>query len=86
LFLGAGELDEWRARIRAGGPGAPGYGHLKQRLTDAIEERFAAARARREELLRDPGEVDRILARGAERARARAVATRDRAFRACGLR
>jgi hypothetical protein len=37
-------------------------------------------------LLRDPAEVDRILAQGARKARARAVATRDRAFAACGLR
>jgi tryptophanyl-tRNA synthetase len=86
LFLAPAELDDWRARIRAGGPGAPGYGHLKQRLIDAIEERFAPARKRREELLADPGEVERILARGAAKARERACRTRDRAYRACGLR
>jgi len=72
--------------VRRGGEGAPGYGHLKVRLIDAIEEHFAPARARREELLADPGEVDRLLAAGAETARARAVAVRDRAYRACGLR
>jgi tryptophanyl-tRNA synthetase len=72
--------------VRVGGVGAPGYGHLKQRLVEVIEERFAPARKRREELLADPAEVDRVLERGAQRARARAVATRDRALRNCGLR
>lgn len=86
LFLSADELEDWKARLRAGGADAPGYGHLKVRLVEAIEEHFAPARARREELLADPGEVERVLARGAERARERAVATRDRALAACGLR
>ena len=86
LFLAPSELEDWRERVRRGGVGAPGYGHLKQRLIAAVEERFAPARARRAELLADPAEVDRILEQGARKARARAVATRDRAFRACGLR
>ena len=66
--------------------GAPGYGHMKARIIEVIEETFAPARARREQLLADPGEVDRILARGAEKARAIAVGVRDRALAACGLR
>jgi tryptophanyl-tRNA synthetase len=52
----------------------------------AIEEHFADARARREELLADPSELDALLARGAEKARARAQVVRDRALKACGLR
>ena len=86
LFLDASDYEDWAERVRAGGDGAPGYGHIKVRLVEAIEEYFAEARARREELLADPAEVDRILERGAEEARARAVATRDRALAACGLR
>ena len=86
LFLAPAELAELADRVRRGGSGAPGYGHLKQRIVEAMEERFAPARARREELVADPGEVDRILAGGAERARERAAATLDRALRACGLR
>jgi tryptophanyl-tRNA synthetase len=86
LFLPAAELQDWKERVRAGGPGAPGYGHLKLRLNEAIEEHFAPARARYAELLADPAELDRQLARGAERARARAVRVRDRALAACGLR
>ena len=84
--LDADELADWEAKVRAGGEGAPGYGHLKMRLVAAIEEHFAEARARREELLGDPAELERILAEGAERARERAVAVRDRALVACGLR
>ena len=86
LFLPEVELQDWRSRVRAGGPEAPGYGHLKQRLVEAIEEHFAPGRARREALLANPAEVDRVLAAGAERARERARAVRDRALAACGLR
>ena len=86
LFLAPSELALWKERVQRGGEGAPGYGHLKAALIEGMENHFAAARVRREELLADPAEVDRILERGAERARARAVAVRDRALRACGLR
>lgn len=86
LFLGADELAEWQDRVRAGGEGAPGYGHLKVRLIEAIDAEFEAPRARREELLGDPAELDRTLLRGAERARERAARVRDRAYAACGLR
>jgi tryptophanyl-tRNA synthetase len=86
LVLSPEELGDWESRVRQGGPSAPGYGHMKQRLTAAIEEKFAPARARRAELLADRGQVERILAQGAERARQRARATRDRALAAAGLR
>ena len=86
LFLEAGELAEWEARVRTGGEGAPGYGELKMRAWEAMEEFFAPARAKREELLANPEEIERVLALGAETARARAVAVRDRALAACGLR
>lgn len=86
LLLPPEELSRWEQRVRAGGEGAPGYGHLKVALAEAYEDQFADARSRRNELLADPGEIERILARGAERARERAVCTRDRALAACGLR
>jgi len=56
------------------------------RLVESMEEAFAPARARREELLADPGEVERALGSGAERARPRARAVLERAYRACGIR
>ena len=86
LFLEEAELEDWRTRVRRGGEGAPGYGQMKMRVVEAMEEHFAPARARREELLADPGQVDAILAHGAETARERARAVRDRALAACGLR
>ncbi len=86
LFVDATELADWKDRVRRGGADAPGYGHLKVRITEAMEARFEPARRRREELLADPAEVDRILAHGAERARAKAVRVLDRARAACGLR
>ncbi len=86
LFVEPEELDDWRQRVQVGGAGAPGYGHLKQRLIEGIDANLGPARERRRELLAHPAEVDAILAAGAERARARARATRDRALEACGLR
>ncbi len=86
LFASPQELVEWKERVRRGGTGAPGYGHLKMAIIESMESRFADARARRELLLTDPAEVDRVLERGALKAREHAVQVRDRALRACGLR
>lgn len=86
LFLPAAELAQWSERVRVGGPTAPGYGHLKARLIEAIDATFGPARARRKALLDAPGEVQRILREGGKRARARARITVDRCYQACGLR
>jgi tryptophanyl-tRNA synthetase len=66
--------------------GGCGYGDFKKRLADAYWEFFAPMRARRDEILADPGYVDRVLAAGAERARAEAARVLDRVRRAVGLR
>jgi tryptophanyl-tRNA synthetase len=86
LFLPAAEHAQWCERVRAGGTGAPGYGHLKARLIEAVEATFGPARARRKALLDTPAELERVLAEGGRRARARARVTVDRCYRACGLR
>ena len=86
LFLDPGELEEWRGRVREGGAEAPGYGHMKMRVVEAMEEQFAPARTRREELLADPGRVDEILEQGGQVAGNRAREVRERALAACGLR
>ena len=86
LFLEAAELEDWKSRVREGGEGAPGYGHLKKRLIEAIEDEFREARERRRELLADRAELERLLQRGAEKASVRAREVRDRALKACGLR
>ena len=62
-----------------------GYGTLKTAVADAIVERLDPIRQRTEELLKDPGELDRILGAGAEKAEARANATLARVQRALGL-
>ncbi|TAE90692.1 MAG: tryptophan--tRNA ligase [Verrucomicrobia bacterium] len=68
--------------FRAGGFG---YGHYKTQLWEAYWAYFAPMRARREEILREPGYVDEILRRGAEKARAAAAPVLDRVRRATGL-
>ena len=65
--------------------GGVGYGDFKKRLLEAYLERFEPMRARREELLADPGYVDEVLAKGAEKARAAAAPVIDRVRRAVGL-
>lgn len=69
-------------RYRAGGMG---YGEAKQTLFELIMDRFADARARRDELMQDPGSVEAALKRGAEQARARVREVTDRVRAACGL-
>jgi tryptophanyl-tRNA synthetase len=78
----AGVAADFEDRLRAGGLG---YGDLKKALFDHYWNFFAPARARREEILRDPGYVDRVLAEGAERARAVASVVIKRARKAAGL-
>ena len=45
------------------------YGHLKVDVADAVVERLEPIRRRTLELLDDPGELDALLARGAQKAR-----------------
>ena len=70
LFASAEEMAEIDKTFREGGKG---YGHYKQRLAELFFERFGAARAKRQELEKDPAKVDEVLAKGAERARERAA-------------
>jgi tryptophanyl-tRNA synthetase len=70
------------SRLRAGGLG---YGDLKKTLFEHYWNFFAAARARRAELLANPDYVDNVLKDGAERARAVAAPVVARARRAAGL-
>ena len=86
LFVPPAEHAQWCERVQRGGPGAPGYGHLKARLIEGIDATFGPARERRKQLLAAPAEVDSVLAAGGRKARERARATVDRCYRACGLR
>jgi tryptophanyl-tRNA synthetase len=66
--------------------GGVGYGDFKKRLAEAYWAFFAPMRARREEILADPGYVDRVLAAGEARAREEAAKVLARVRRAVGLR
>ncbi|MGH8996059.1 MAG: tryptophan--tRNA ligase, partial [Acidimicrobiales bacterium] len=61
------------------------YGPLKQDVADAVIAMLAPARERTAELNADLGEVERILAAGADRAHEVAAVTYERAATAMGL-
>ena len=50
--------------------GGTGYGDFKKQLFGRLWEFFAPMRQRRKEILAQPGYIDEVLARGAERANA----------------
>jgi tryptophanyl-tRNA synthetase len=62
-----------------------GYGALKTAVAEAVVEALRPVRERYETLAADPGEVERILAGGADRAEAIASGVMARARRAAGL-
>jgi tryptophanyl-tRNA synthetase len=62
-----------------------GYGALKKDLAEVVTQSFAPIRERTQELLADPPELDRILARAAERANETANATLARVYNLIGL-
>ena len=62
-----------------------GYGHLKDRVADALIEYLRPLRGRYLELAEEPGQIDAILAAGAGRAGPVANATRDRIYKRTGL-
>ncbi len=65
--------------------GGIGYGDFKKRLADAYWDYFAPMRARRAEVVAQPGYVDEVLAAGALRAREEAAKVLARVRRAVGL-
>jgi tryptophanyl-tRNA synthetase len=62
-----------------------GYGAFKTTVAEAVVERLRPIRERYEQLAGDPAEVERLLADGADRARAIAVPRLERAKAAMGL-
>jgi tryptophanyl-tRNA synthetase len=68
--------QEWAGR---------GYGDFKAALAAAVADHFAPIRSRYEEAMADPGELEGILARGAEQASAIAGATMASVREAAGL-
>lgn len=78
--------DEFKEIDRTWRAGGVGYGEYKKKLLEAFHTVFGPARARREELWRDPAELDRILREGADRARQYAMPILDKVRLAVGLR
>lgn len=73
---------ELAAKYRAGGLG---YGHAKQALFELLMDHFGPARKRREELMKDPGHIDRVLQDGAKHANAEIQKVAAAAREAVGL-
>ena len=66
--------------------GGAAYGYLKQDLFELINDYFAQARTKKKELLDNPDYLRQILAKGAEKARAKATVTLELARDRMGLK
>jgi tryptophanyl-tRNA synthetase len=82
LVAPATTAADYEARLRTGGLG---YGDLKKALFEQYWNYFAAARARRAELVANRDHVDQVLREGAARARQVAEKVLARARTACGI-
>lgn len=82
LFATAEEVAEMKRKFQEGGYG---YGHAKKELLEKILEYFADARARREELAKNPEYIEEVLKKGAEKARKIAIEKIVKVKKACGL-
>lgn len=82
LVASEDEIEQMRGKFLQGGTG---YGDFKKQLFEKLWSYFEPMRKRREEILRDPGYVDNVLARGAERANLEADKVMARVRAAVGL-
>ncbi len=82
LMCSTAECAEWDTRYRAGGMG---YGDVKKRIAELCDDLFAPARERRAELAAHPEQVNAVLERGGDRARAEARKTMALVREACGI-
>jgi tryptophanyl-tRNA synthetase len=82
LFASEEKVEEMKQKFTAGGYG---YGHAKKELLEAILEYFGEARAKREELAKNPEYVETILKKGREKARSIARAKVDLVKKTVGL-
>jgi tryptophanyl-tRNA synthetase len=82
LFATDTELEDVRQRYLNGGIG---YGEMKNRLGEAIVERFTPARERRAEWVAHPERVKEVRQAAAARAHKTARIVLDRARAACGV-
>lgn len=82
LFANDEQLAEMEANYRGGNYG---YGHAKKALLQIFNDTFAPFREKREELANNLDYVEEVLRKGAEKARAAATETLDKARTAVGL-
>jgi tryptophanyl-tRNA synthetase len=82
LVASAADYDTMVADFQRGGVG---YGDFKKRLLQAVTDYFAPFRERRAQIVADAGYVDRVLAEGAEKARAVARPMLQKVRAAVGL-
>ena len=82
LFLDEGEKADLAERYRRGGVK---YSDVKKELFERMLERFREARKRRSELSRDPESIRKILKKGAEKARSKALPTLEDVRKKVGL-
>ncbi|MBO5309501.1 MAG: tryptophan--tRNA ligase [Lentisphaeria bacterium] len=83
LFASGEELEEMKAKYRAGGYG---YGHAKQALFEKMWSYFEPMRQKRAELENNLDFVWEVLRKGGEKAREEAQMTMDKVRKAVGLR
>jgi tryptophanyl-tRNA synthetase len=83
LVAAPDELAEWENRYRNGGMG---YGQAKKRLAELMTDYFQPFRQKRTELENNINYVKEALSSGAERAKAVARETLEKARQAIGLR
>jgi tryptophanyl-tRNA synthetase len=83
FFATPTELEEMKSKYRAGGYG---YGHAKMALLEKLEAEFGPARAKYEELMKRPADLEDILQDGAKKARKVAEGVLERTLKACGIR
>ena len=76
------ELSQWQDKYKAGGMG---YGHVKVRLAELINERFAPYRERYNALEKDPDYVEDVLRESGKKARAIAQETMEKVRAATGI-
>ncbi len=83
LIASPEELSEWDGKYRSGGMG---YGQAKKRLAELVIDYFKPFRQKRTELESNIDYVKKVLADGADRARAVATETLEKTRQAVGLR
>jgi tryptophanyl-tRNA synthetase len=82
LFADEDNIDLMRQNYIKGGYG---YGHAKRELFDKLWQYFEPIRLKREELAADKAEIQNILKKGGEKARAEAAKTLSEVRNVIGL-